>query len=306
MNHARLFLITFCISIFVGACQPDVSPNQAFVDTLTTHIGATNLEEIRANSYMYTDTIEYADWMQNVELGSFVNSRGEVVSVQTVNGDPAYTLKSERPVIRWVEPVGEVFETHCEGSSGTTNYVVVYGSGNAGTIGRLKINEATIQAFACEYFTLSYAPINVIHLNFHATQVPVQLVDIGNYGTTMPLQSFDWSTTSALSSNLRNQAGEVVRSEVILQLNNLQDSSDKVGLPTQQIIAMALTNELVGLVSGQQVSTQLYDHNQAYSTIAGLGAAFDTNTAKLFLGNYEGFVQLIAEEMMILTKIAIR
>lgn len=299
-----LFSFTVLLCILITACAPSVDPNLAFVENLKTYLGTTDPNQIQTIGYERTDTPAYSDWMKNAELGNFVNDRGEIVPVKTVDGEPQYSLNVEREETRWVEPVASVWQTECLDKSGNRNYVVVYGSGGAGTIGRLEKNEPIIQSFACEYFAKSSAPINVLHLNFHSTSVAVQLNDVGNFGTPMPLERYDWDTTSSLASNLRTMDGTIVMSEVILNLNNLQGSAQQIGYTTNQMVTMALVNEMVGWSSGQQVTMQLQDHNEAYSTIAGITAALDPSTATLFLGSHENFVQIITNEMGVLTKIA--
>jgi hypothetical protein len=303
----KYFVIPVAIIIIVTlvACEPKADPNQDFVNNLKELIG-TPTEEMPAIAYQHTYTAEYASWMQNNDLGTFVNTRGEEVKVKTVQGEPQYSLEKRREEAQWVEPIGEIWQTVCTGPKGNHNYVVIYGSGNAGTIGRFKENETIIQNSACNYFAKSSAPINVLHLNFHSTGGLVSLVDIGSFGTVMPLEPFDWELTSSLASNLRDEFGTVVRTDVILQLNNLNRSAEQVGFTSSQVVTMALANEMVGWLSGQQINAQLNKPNEAYSTIYGLLVAFDPVTAHPYLGEYESFVQLFVDEMAILTNIANR
>lgn len=307
MKFRSLVLVVFLIVTTLAACAPKVDPNTEFVQNLKALVGTTNPAEIPSIAHQYTDTDAFANWMKNAELGTFVNVRGEEVPVATVGGEPRYTLQNKRQETKWVEPLGETWTTTCIGPNGNENHIVVYASGNAGTIGRLKRDEESLQQFACAYFSQSIAPINVMHLNFHSTGVPVQLADVGNYGVVMPLLPFDWDMTSSLAGNHRRDDGTVDRGEVILQLNNLQGSSEQIGLTTTQVITMSLVNEWVGLISAQQVNMQLSGHNESYSTIAGLAAAFDPATARLFLSSdYEAAIRIVVDEMLILTNIANR
>jgi hypothetical protein len=299
-NLEKLFLLMAAL-VLLASCNGVNSEeiNALFVRDLSALV---NMSQEDAYKYTYSD--EYVGWMQNTELGIYANSRKELVELGTSNGEPYYKLGKERPSIKWVEPIGETKMLKCTKSS----YVVIYGSGSAGTIGRLLKTEDTICAFARSYFGESTADVNVLHLNFHSTSVPVDLVDVGSYGISMRPLQFDWDNSVGYTQNLRPvDDGKVVRSEVLIFMNNLYNNADQIGFTVEQELINALVNEKVGVMANQHSPTSPENSpNESFSTIVSHLAAFDQKTASMVLGDYQSFVNHIAEEMAILTEIANR